>query len=158
MSCHRHAARSKQHYFLLACQSGTFFENNASKPTIKSRFSSDSRLKRALISAPATVSFCSAMFFSNEIFLSKISKPKQSYAKKRQPLFSPQPILHNTRNSKFEICSKLIFLYEKISKSRFQTALLFLNKNAIQEQVSYMTFLQPFQLINSPLKQWSSSN
>ena len=120
MSCHRHAARSKQHYFLLACQSGTFFENNAAKPTIKSRFSSDSRLKRALISAPATVSFCSAMFFSNEIFYQKFQSQKQSYAKKRQPLFSPQPILHNSRNSKFEICSKLIFLYEKLASHAFK--------------------------------------
>lgn len=87
MSCHRHAARSKQHYFLLACQSGTFFENNAAKPTIKSRFSSDSRLKRALISAPATVSFCSTMLFSNGIFYQKFQSQKQSSAKKRQSLF-----------------------------------------------------------------------
>lgn len=87
MSCHRHAARPKQHYFLLACQSGTFFENNAAKPTIKSRFSSDSRLERAPVSAPATVSFCSTMLFSNGIFYQKFQSQKQSSAKKRQSLF-----------------------------------------------------------------------
>lgn len=120
MSCHRHAARPKQHYFLLACQSGTFFENNAAKPTIKSRFSSDSRLKRALVSAPATVSFCYAMPFSNEIFNKKFQSKRQSSAKKRQSLFSFQSVLHNIRNSKFEICSKLIFLDEKLASHAFK--------------------------------------
>ena len=120
MSCHRHAARSKQHYFLLACQSGTFFENNASKPTIKSRFSSDSRLKRALISAPATVSFCSTMLFSNGIFYQKFQSQKQSSAKKRQSLFYHFNLSCTTCNSEFEICSKLIFLYEKLASHNFK--------------------------------------
>ena len=143
MSCHRHAARPKQHYFLLACQSGTFFENNAAKPTIKSRFSSDSRLERAPVSAPATVSFCSPMLFSNGIFYQKFQSKKQRSAKKRQSHF-PAPIcLAQLTQQQIWNLFQANFSWRKISKSRFQIALLLNKKMPFRCKLPNMTFLQP---------------
>lgn len=134
MSCHRHAARSKQHYFLLACQSGTFFENNASKPTIKSRFSSDSRLKRALISAPATVSFFTPQVFAMEFFTKFQSCKQVSYFERdSRPLITAIYLAQPQR--RIITCSKLIFLYEKLASRKYNHVADLL-KNSSQEQVS----------------------